>query len=339
MVSRYRLALLGGLTALSLVAFSGCGKRSAATVNGERIPNERFYELLERTHGAALMAQLISDALILQEAKAQNAMPADAEIERRYREAKGLSESLGQLPEAEAKQQVRVMLALKNLALKGIKAPEDEVKKAFEQHKAEFDQPEAVVVRRAVFKTQAEAETARATLQTANVEFSVVLGKSVDFSEIRENGGTIPALIRKDPAQPIFFVMTNPQTGQPVSQPGDALLGAGVSEKLFGLPEKSVTDVMACPRPKGFQVIQVQKHNQAKKGSYAEWRERIEEQILLEKRFKDEKIPQGVDPMGFFRAQTIDKLRRKANIQVGVERLKDVPKRAELWPRMPGAGQ
>ncbi|HOJ20729.1 MAG TPA: peptidyl-prolyl cis-trans isomerase [Armatimonadota bacterium] len=337
---RCRLALVASLAVVSVTVFAGCGKKPAAVVNGKRIERARYEELLERTAGAPLLVQLISEELILQEAEKQKVMPPPAEVDRRLAEAKKANPSAFQGgAEDEARRQVLIMLATRNLAFKGLSVPESEVKATFEKHRKQFDQPEAVVVRRAVFKTKKEAETARQTLMKANVEFGVILGQSIDHQEIRQNGGALPALIRTTPGGPITMILgSDPQTGAAIQRPADLLLGQGVAEKAFNLPEKTIMEVLPSQSPKGYQVIQVQEHREAKRGTYAEWQERIREQLLLEKRFKDEKIPEGVDPITYYQAKLVSDLRRKANIEINIERFKELPKHPEAWPNV-GGGQ
>ena len=72
---RCRLALVASLAVVSVTVFAGCGKKPAAVVNGKRIERARYEELLERTAGAPLLVQLISEELILQEAEKQKVMP------------------------------------------------------------------------------------------------------------------------------------------------------------------------------------------------------------------------------------------------------------------------
>lgn len=336
MFVRYRSAITAGLLGFSLVALAGCAKKPAAVVNGTRIPQERFFEILERSQGAPLMVQLISEELVLQEAAKEKLTPGDEEVTRRYQEVKKDNQDLFKnVSETEAKRQVALTLAVRNLALKGVKVDDKEVKDAFDRNKARLDTPETVVAKRAVFKTKQEADAARSTLEKNKVEFSVILDKSIDFPDIRQNGGQLPPFVRTtDPKNPIVFMMNG--GGQAMPQSADMLLGPGVATKLFAVPEKGTLEVVPSIQPQGFQVIQVQQHRQAKTATYAEWSERIREQLLIQKRFKNEPIPMGTDPLAYYRAQLVDKLRRAANIQINVESLKDVPQRTELWPTIPG---
>lgn len=72
---RCRLAMVASLAMVSVTVFAGCGKKPAAVVNGKRIERARYEEILERTAGAPLLVQLISEELILQEAEKQKVMP------------------------------------------------------------------------------------------------------------------------------------------------------------------------------------------------------------------------------------------------------------------------
>lgn len=325
-----------GLVALLAAVLAGCGRKAAAVVDGQAIPRDRFYELLERDYGAPLLVNLIADQLVLVEAARQNVMPTDADVARRLAEIKKANPAALQgLSDSEARIRVTVNLAVKNLAFKGVKVTENELKALYDKYQAQgaFDQPEKVVVRRAVFKTKEQAEAAHTTLKKAGVEFTVVLGQSIDHPSIRQNGGILPDLIRtKDPKHPFVFAEIDPISGQTVHRDADLLLGAGVAKILFGLPEKGITDVLKCPFPEGYQVLQVEQHQMARKLPYAEVKEDLELQALIEKRFQKEKIPQGIDPLTYYKIQLVDQLRRKAKIEIHLERLKDVIVRPELWP-------
>lgn len=337
MLVSYRPYWMAGLAVLAAVAISGCGKKPAAVVDGRAIERDRFYEIMERASGSQLMVQLISEELVLAEAEKQKVMPDDAEVMRRLNEAKQANPGAFQgLSEEESQRQVRLRLVVRNLALKDVKVSEDEVKKAFEENRRRLDEPEMVVARRAVFKTREEAETARNTLQKAGVAFSVVMDKSIDLPLIRQGGGALPEMIATGDAKRPYVFYVSGEDGQPIEQPAEVLLGAKVAEKLFALPEKGVSEVLACPSPEGFQVLQVDSHRKAKQATLAEWRERVEEQLRLEKRFANERLPQGVDPLVYYQATLIDQLRRKAKIEVNIESLKDLPTREEVWPRLGG---
>ncbi|MDH7568827.1 MAG: peptidyl-prolyl cis-trans isomerase [Armatimonadota bacterium] len=340
MLLAQRRFVAAGLILVSALLVAGCGKKPAAKVNGRVIPRERFYEILERATGAQLLINLISEELILEEAEKQKLLPTDADITRRLADVrKANPQAFAGLSEMEARRQVQVSLAIRNLALKGVTVSDAEVKQAFEKFRPQFDQPETVEVRRAVFKTREEAEAAHNTLQKAGVEFTVVLGKNIDHPEFRQNAGNLPPFVRtQDPRNPYVFFLRG-QDGQLVPQPADLLLGPGVAQKIFGLPEKGVSEVLPCPSPKGFQVIQVVRHNPAKKGTLEEWKERIREQLMIEKRFQNEKLPEGVDPLNFFRAQLIERLRKNAKIEIGIDRFKDLPQREEAWPHTGGAAR
>ncbi|NLC55351.1 MAG: hypothetical protein GX774_00755 [Armatimonadetes bacterium] len=331
MLDRFRPAVLAGFAFVSLVALAGCTKKPAAVVNGTRIPHERYAAALERVAGGPVLMQLITEELILQEAAKQKVAPTEEAVAKDLAELKKANPgALQGLSDEDAKRQIRLRLAVKNVAFKGITVSDAEVKKFFEENQQQFNQPETLLLKRAVFKTKKEAEVARATLMKANVQFNVVLGKSIDFDNVKQNGGQLPPIV-KDPKHGIVMVIED-QSGLHAQNP-EALLGKGVAEKLLGLPEKSVSEVLASPAPEGYQVIQVHQHQAAKTGTLAEWKERIREELLLQKYLKGQKLPPGTDPLAFLQAQLVEKLRPQAKIEVNVERFKDLPQQDAAWPR------
>ena len=72
------------------------------------------------------------------------------------------------LSDEDAKRQIRLRLAVKNVAFKGITVSDAEVKKFFEENQQQFNQPETLLLKRACSRPRRSAEVARATLMKAN---------------------------------------------------------------------------------------------------------------------------------------------------------------------------
>jgi foldase protein PrsA len=236
------LALIFLLAAV--VAAGGCGRKIVAKVNGEPIHRDEFVDWTinfrnvnpSEGSGAGLQAlsAMVLDAIVMQEAKRENVVPTDAEVNQRMQM---IAQQLGQrgvtleqflqrsgITMEAARTEMRSDLARRNLLTKGLQINDQEVQKFYDEHKRDFTTPEQVKIHQLTVNTEREAKEARSDLK--NADFGLVaLSRSVDV--FKQVGGAVPPFSRGQPGLPvdphvqqIAFTMKAGQISDPIKVSG-----------------------------------------------------------------------------------------------------------------------
>jgi len=147
MKNKCRMAAnIGGVLLIAMLAISaGCAQtKVVAKVNGEEITQEELSDRLMQKAGKQILDEMITEKLILQEAKDKNVDVSEDEINDRIDELKK------QFPDEESfnknlkennmtldqvKKQLRVQLITQKILKKDIVVSKDEIKNYFEQNK------------------------------------------------------------------------------------------------------------------------------------------------------------------------------------------------------------
>jgi foldase protein PrsA len=186
--------LVGTAAAVAVTFGMKRGTAVAAIVNGETIYADeldsevqavaRQYNIsLEGADGAKqkaeiskiLLDQLIDQRLIMQEARRQNAVATDAQIQQQIDEIKKnfpteaeFQSALSQrgLTLTSLRDRIRTTVTVQNIVSKlPVPAPSDaDIEKYFREHRAEFDQAEQVRIRHILVESEAEARLVLARL-------------------------------------------------------------------------------------------------------------------------------------------------------------------------------
>lgn len=116
----------------------------AAVVNGEPISRLSLVQKLERQSGKQTLDSFISEALILQEARKQNLIIKDAQIEEEITRLKTSLSSQGEnldlaleregIAQEELRKQIKIQMIIESLIAKDIKVTEDEVNDFIKQN-------------------------------------------------------------------------------------------------------------------------------------------------------------------------------------------------------------
>jgi len=213
--SRWPKFKIWGLAALALLIGFGGGilvtrhRHNAETVigavNGVVITQDQLFSRLQKTSGPAVMHQMVLEQLQLQFAAKKGLLPTQAEVDQKYQQMdKNLnfqaSLASSGLSLTDYKQNLRVKMAQVAVLTHGVTATDAEMHSIYAAEtdprnpKAQFYQPEAILLRAIAAPTKQTADKAAQEL-VANTPFEMVVSQySVDPS--KNNGGLIPTLLR-----------------------------------------------------------------------------------------------------------------------------------------------
>ncbi|WP_232699093.1 peptidyl-prolyl cis-trans isomerase [Brevibacillus daliensis] len=182
--------LVGGMTVLLLVMmgawYEGVGLTQVAQVGSTTITKSELVAEMNGRYGEQTIAQMINKELVFQEAKQNNLIVSDEQIETEFNQVKARllvnKDSAGvldptQLPDDDQiKDDVRYQLLLKKIATNGVKISDEEMKSYFHKHEEDYYQPGQVHLFRIVVQTEEEA-----------LELKVKIDNGADFSEMAKN--------------------------------------------------------------------------------------------------------------------------------------------------------
>ncbi len=276
------------LLALPLAACSRCGRgpeaaagpKPVALVNGEAVSAEvlRRELALGRAAGEgeaptpAVRRRVLDDAvdrlLLLQEARARGVAVAAEDVERAMARTRAdypgshFDDLLAQekLSAAELRVQLRERLTVERLlaaqVLPQVSVAEADVRRHYDEHPAEFDEPQRVRARQVVLRTREEAAKVRDELRRRPQTFPEVASRASIAPE-GKNGGDL-GLFGKGSGMPEVF------------------------DVCFRLPLLHISEVT--PSPYGFHVFQVTERKPAARRPFDEARAGIRERLLREAR-------------------------------------------------------
>jgi len=275
---------------LLLLASAACGRcgrseqaappPAVAVVNGEPISAEALRRELALARGAGegeppaseLKKRTLDDAvdrlLLLQEARARKVSVPPDEVESALLRLRAdypgthFDDLLAQerLSAAELRARLRDQLAVEQLfaaeVFPNVRVSDDEVQRWYDQHLAEFDEPEQVRARQVVVRTREEAVKVREELRK----------KPQAFAEVARRASIAPE-------------------GKRGGDLGYFGLGSGMPEVFdvcFKLPLQAISEVT--PSPYGFHLFQVTERKPAARRPLAVAREDIRERLLRDRR-------------------------------------------------------
>ena len=149
-MQRMRISVVALLAlAVVLSTLVGCGRRGLINVNGEKIAKEEFYARLERVPvqtargkkmaGQYVIEQMIAERLMQQLAEEKGVEPTEEQITKKIDLVKKQSggdirKILAQrgITMEDMKRQLTVEQSMVNVITKGVKVPEADIKKAYE---------------------------------------------------------------------------------------------------------------------------------------------------------------------------------------------------------------
>jgi parvulin-like peptidyl-prolyl isomerase len=314
----------GMLLVLALIVplASGCGRKIVAKVNGDPIYRDEFVtrtiNFRQATPGEAAglqtLSAMVNEMIVTQEARRENVVPTDKDIDDRLKmiaqqlapRGQTLEEFLQQsgVTMEAARVEMRNDLARRNLMTKGITVTDAEIQKFYDEHKKEFTTPEQFTIRQITVSTEQDAKDAKTDLK--NADFGLVaISRSKDI--FKQQGGLVPPFT------------ASPPPGFPVD--------ASVRQVAYRMKEGELSD----PIKVGNQwvIVKLEKKEPAKAPTFAEMKEPIREGLMQQKAQQTGKLDQV--------QQKLVSLRQQAEIEILDEQYRNVPQfQKQPMPSAPG---
>jgi foldase protein PrsA len=295
-----------------------------AKVNGDPIYRDEFVErtlnFRQATPGDAAglqaLSAMVNDLVVMQEARRENVVPKDQDIDERLKMIAQQLAPRGQTLEQfiqqsgvtmeAARTEMRNDLARRNLMTKGLTLTDAEIQKFYDENKKSFSTPEQVTIRQITVSSEQEAKDAKSDLKGADFGL-VALSRSKDI--FKQQGGLVPPF------------PTNPPPGFPVD--------ASVRQVAYKMKQGEISN----PIKVGSQwvIVKLEKKEPAKTPSFAEMKDPIREGLLQRKAQESGKFDQV--------QQKLMSLRQQAEIEILDDQYKNVPQfQKQPTPTAPGAG-
>jgi peptidyl-prolyl cis-trans isomerase C len=253
-----------------------------AVVNGEPISAELLRRELSLGRGGTggegaaptaearrrVLDDTVDRLLLLQEARARSLGVAQDQVERAFLRLRAdypgthFDDMLAQekLSAAELRARLKDQLTVERLfaeeVFPRVQVADDEVQRWYDEHAADFDEPERVRARQVVVRTREEAARVREELRKRPQAFAEVARRASIAPEGRAGGDL--GFFGKGSGMPEVF------------------------DVCFKLPLQQISDVT--PSPYGFHVFQVVERRPAARRPFAEAKAGIREKLLREKR-------------------------------------------------------
>jgi hypothetical protein len=146
-------------------------RRAVISINGQGISKKDVDDFLENQAGPQVKKILVERALVEQEARKQNVMPTDQEVEEAFNEKRdvdlGFAQRVNGFPwmAAEAKNDIRTQLAEVRLMTKDVPVSNDDIKAEYDLHHASYDTPSKAVTELAGISDPSHVEDVKTLLE------------------------------------------------------------------------------------------------------------------------------------------------------------------------------
>lgn len=216
------------------------GKQAVAEVNGQSITKDKLYDTMVKTGGTQTLDSLITQEVIDQEAEKSKVTVSDKEVQyemdmikKSFPDEAQYNQMLAQygMTEDDLKKEMGPQVKLKKLLEPKIKISEDDVKKYYDENKAQFAKPEQVRASHILVKTKEEAQDVLDQLKNGSDFAKLAAEKSIDPGT-KDVGGDLNYFERG--------AMTKPFSDAAFSLKKDEL--SGIVQTEFGFHIIKVTD-------------------------------------------------------------------------------------------------
>jgi len=202
----------GGLTGAYLHAARARARDLVVAVNGAPISRQHLMRRMETwnvegaTVGDRAILSLVNDELWLQFAASRGVAPTNEEVELEFAEARQAPDFSAKLARSrktlnEVRRAIRVALAQYKVLTRGVKATEADARRFYQANinpanpRARWVTPETIRISAVFTRDRAQADRARALLDTGAPFSEVVERYSVDEAS-RATGGQLPDVVR-----------------------------------------------------------------------------------------------------------------------------------------------
>lgn len=258
-------ALLAVALTFAAVAAHAQLDREIVQVNGTPIRQSELFDRLWKLYGPATLDDMVDELLLRQAVEGSGIKVPQAEVERRFDKVKEQFQD-PKLLEAELanagtnadklKLELRDGLAREKLLAQAEKlaVSDAELKKAFDEHKEELGQREAVHLRHILVATQKDADDVVAAVKGG-----------ADFQQLARDKSLAP---------------TGKINGGDYGFVSKGMLPPDIEQVAFSLQPK---ELKVIPSDKGFHVLQALERRPAKPAQFAKVKDDLREMMLQEK--------------------------------------------------------
>lgn len=272
--------LIGALLASGITyLLVGAKDNVVAVVNGEKISQDEFVEVVVAGGAAQALDQLITEKLIQQKAKQENITVSDeeydekmAQIKEQFPTEETFAQTLAQegLTEEEFREQMTETLLLEKMLAPDLEVTDEEVRQFFDENKEMFGEPEKVRGKRIIVSSEEEAKQAHRRLVKGEDFAKVAEDVSVD-QETKDNGGDME--------------MAKGQLAE---------IDPDLEENIFALKKGELSQPLESMR--GYYIVRVDNKIDAKEGQFNdEVAEQITDQLKQQK--MQEIIPEWLETL------------------------------------------
>ncbi len=249
---------------VSVVILSGCGKKHVAVVNTSPIPRDEFVKQLEEDYGHEVLSRIIDRALVDQ-AFAQAGLQFPQEklegIIQEWRDQAGSEAEFERAlamqgrTEADLRQAIEMGMKMELLGQKDLTYTEADLKKHYEENQALYDEEERVAFSEIVVQQEKEANDIHKMVTKPDAKFND-RAKQYSIAPTRVQGGQRGLATREQivplEARDIAFALSKGQISKPFQAAGQ------------------------------WYIIKLDDHRKAKKLTFEEVRERVEQDYKRE---------------------------------------------------------
>lgn len=179
--------------------FSAKKVEAVATVNGVEITKDQLFKELAAQGGEQVLAQMINEELVKQEAQKQNINITSADIDKeiqtyvtQYGSEEAFNQALQQagMTKDDLRKRVEMNQKLTKLLESQIKVTDEQIKQAYDANKSAFTTPEQVRTSMILVKTEAEANDIIKQLKSGADFAELAKSKSLDTATKDKGGDT-----------------------------------------------------------------------------------------------------------------------------------------------------
>lgn len=310
-ISLWRYAAAGVLI-LGVASSYGCGKRSVASVNGEKITQDAFYKRLQRSpvapqvtfppaltqqQAVSVLDSMITEELLLELAEKEKVTPTEEQLEERKKELNGALNDRSQdlaamlqragMTVKDLEERLKPELAQTNLIAKYVKIPDEEVKKTYDQattglpndqrHRSAFYLPASAKLYGILNPDKEKIMAAKKQLDNG-VAFGVVAEQYSDDEQTKRNRGEIGWVNKPDEVRP--------------APPG---VPAEVYDKAFTTPKGKITEPFQASGQ--WMILRVEDRKEARMQPFDHVKGVIRDRMLRQRAAENEQIVKLLGPV------------------------------------------